>query len=595
MLNFLKFISYFRFRRIRNRFLAVMIALSLPPIFIIGVVSYHTSKETLVENHLQSNENNLKSISEKADLLLRNVINMERFILSNEDLRQQLIESGSISDVEQESLKLGTSSKLQKIMSDYVVEQKYIDSVCLFDNHFRAVCYGRSDNAGRYEKENKSSEIRSSEWYQKALNAKGKEIFFHDNVLDDQDVNKTFSSVKLLRNPVTSDQEKIGLLIVNINKSMFSDMMNRTNNDEYIILDSTEEEVKPVYFSNPTFYKDLSKKNLSDISNIMQEEEFVVSHYTNKTTDWIFAYLIKEEELFKQPHKIRAVTNLIAVLIAISAVILSVILSDTISRPLRQLKRMMIAWAKGSNKFDEKFQDDEVGEIGETFKKMAVENKELNERLIKSQLKERETELRVLQSQINPHFLYNTLDSIYWMAMIHNHEDIGKMAISLSESFKIILSKGKEVIPLHKELKHIEYYMTIQNIRFGDRFTYIQEIDESLMDQEVLKLLLQPLVENAIYHGLEPKVGKGTILLTGRKENKEFVLFTVEDDGIGIKDMKMTEKGYGLGNVRERLAIYYGPTSSLKIESEINKGTKIIIRFNPNEGRWMKDVESRNL
>lgn len=594
MINLYKILSTFRFRKIRNRLLAVMVALSLPPIFIIGMVSYHTSKETLIENHLQSNEDNLKSISEKVDLLLRNVINMERYVLSNSDLMQQLIQSGSISDVEQESLKLSTSSKLQKIMSDYVVEQKYIDSVCLFDNYFRAVCYGRSDNAGRYERENKSREINSSNWYQKALYANGKEIFFHDNVLDDSDLNKTFSSVKILRNPVTSDQEKIGLLIVNINKLMFSDMMNRTNNDEYLILDSTDEVIKPVYYSDSSIYEEIVGENFSHISSNLKKEDFVVSHYTNETTGWTFAYLIQEEELLKQPHRIRAVTNLIAVLIAISAVILSVILSDTISRPLLQLKQMMIAWAKGLSKFDEKFQDDEVGEIGETFKRMAVENKELNERLNKSKLKERETELRVLQSQINPHFLYNTLDSIYWMAIMNNHESIGKMAISLSESFKIILSKGRELIPLYKELEHIDHYMTIQNIRFGDRFTYIKKIESSLMDQEILKLMLQPLVENAIYHGLEPKVGKGTICLTGKKEN-EFVVFTVEDDGIGIKDMEMTEKGYGLGNVRERLDVYYGPTSSLKIESEINKGTKIIIRFNPNEGRWMEDVESRNI
>ncbi|OAS82585.1 MULTISPECIES: cache domain-containing sensor histidine kinase [Metabacillus] len=592
--KFHKFFLFFRIKKIRNRFLAVMIALSVPPIFIVGVVSYNTSKDTLIENHLQANETHLKTTSEKADFLLRNVINMERYILSNKDLRQQLIESGSISDMEQEALKLNMSSRLQQIMSDYVVEQKYIDSVCLFDNYFRAVCYGRSDDAGRYERENKRSEIIESDWYNKAVEAQGKELFFSDNVLEELNWNNTFSSVKLLRNPTSSQQETIGLLIVNINKSLFSEMMNETNNNEYLILDATTNEMKTVYASTPSYYEEVVGKDLPFIFEKKQEEDYVVSHYTNETTGWTFAYFIKEQELLKQPHQIRAVTILIALLISISAVILSVILSDTITRPLLRIKKMMVAWAKGSSEFNETFHDDEVGAIGETFKRMTAENKDLSERLIRSQLKERETELRVLQAQINPHFLYNTLDSIYWMAMIHNHEDIGKMAVSLSESFKIILNKGKEIIPLYRELKHIEHYMTIQNIRYGDRFTYIQEVDPLLMDQEILKLLLQPLVENAIYHGLEPKVGEGMIRVTGSKES-DFILFTVEDDGVGIKDMAMIEQGYGLGNVRERLTIYYGPTSSLTIKSEVNKGTKIEIRFNPKEGRWMRDAESRNI
>ncbi len=122
----------------------------------------------------------------------------------------------------------------------------------------------------------------------------------------------------------------------------------------------------------------------------------------------------------------------------------------------------------------ESFEEDEVGVIGETFKRITSENVQLNERLIHSQLKEREAELRTLQAQIKPHFLYNTLDSIYWMAVIQNNEDIAKMAVSLSESFKLSLNKGKETIPVFKELQHIEHYMTIQNLRYNERFQYIR-------------------------------------------------------------------------------------------------------------------------
>ena len=219
---------------------------------------------------------------------------------------------------------------------------------------------------------------------------------------------------------------------------------------------------------------------------------------------------------------------------------------------------------------------DEITVIGETFKRAMTENKELNEQLVRSQLKERESELKVLQAQIKPHFLYNTLDSIYWMAVLEGNENIAKMASSLAETFKLSLSKGKDSIPISEELSHIQHYMTIQNIRYQDKFKYIQQVDESLMDKHMLKLLLQPLVENAVYHGLELKVGPGTIWLTGKREGNEIV-FTVEDDGVGIADMEETKKGFGLQNVSDRLSLFYGALSSLTITS--NKGTKVEIRF----------------
>jgi two-component system sensor histidine kinase YesM len=178
------------------------------------------------------------------------------------------------------------------------------------------------------------------------------------------------------------------------------------------------------------------------------------------------------------------------------------------------------------------------------------------------------------------------------MAVMKNNPEIAQMAISLSESFKLSLNKGKETISLFKELKHIEHYMTIQNIRFNNRFQYVEEVDPDLKSMEILKLLLQPLVENAIYHGLEPKLGPGIVRLTGRIESGSMVVFTVEDDGIGISDIDAIDQGYGLGNVRERLKLYYGTTSLFQVTSEVNKGTIIEIRFDLSE-RWSgTDAES---
>ncbi|MDU5948358.1 MAG: sensor histidine kinase, partial [Paenibacillus macerans] len=208
---------------------------------------------------------------------------------------------------------------------------------------------------------------------------------------------------------------------------------------------------------------------------------------------------------------------------------------------------------------------------------------------VHTELKEREAELRALQAQIKPHFLYNTLDSIYWMATIQNNQDVAQMAFSLSESFKLSLNKGKETIPVYKELQHIEHYMTIQNIRYNHRFKYIEDVPSQIKSMEILKLLLQPLVENAIYHGLEPKVGEGTVSLQGAMEGG-FLTFVIEDDGVGIEDMEQTEQGYGLRNVKERIKRFYGEASELIIDSKPGSGTRVELRIQQNGNEVKLDV-----
>jgi two-component system sensor histidine kinase YesM len=288
-------------------------------------------------------------------------------------------------------------------------------------------------------------------------------------------------------------------------------------------------------------------------------------------------------DLLKQSNKIGIITASIAATIAIIALFISYILSGKVARPWVQLKKLTIDWAKGLWGSGGDHESDTIGAIGETFQRITVENKELNERLVHSQLKEREAELRALQAQIKPHFLYNTLDSIYWMAILQNNRDIAEIAVALSETFKLSLNKGEDLIPIAKELEHIHHYLTIQNFRYKNRFNYIEDVDPALLEKPILKLLLQPFVENAIYHGLEPKFGEGTIELKGRIDG-EWIIFTISDDGVGIEDLSATESGYGLKNVRERMMLLYGQDSTLTLTSKVNEGTCLEIRFREAKG-----------
>lgn len=575
--------SKLRFQKLRSRFLAAMIIVSLPPLFILGYISFNIAKSTLMETNAQTNEDHLETSSEVADLLLRNVVNLHRSIVMNDEIRGVLSSSNTGSGTQpifgQGSSLEWTPSRLQKVVNSNLSDTKFVNSICVFNLDFRTFCTGRSDDAGIYEKPNKQALIQQAEWYRDAFNAQGRVVFFGYDVLGES--KDSFSTVKLFRDASDPNGEPIGLLVVNVSKSIFNNIFNASNDyGGFMALEPDQGKTNIVFNNGMPDLPSSREGDLGAVLNELRDNGFLISQYQNQTTGWTFVHLIKIQELLKKSNRIAMVTTSIAVSMGFVALIVSIFISGSITRPLLQIKKMMVEWTKGTRDFTETFEQDEVGTIGETFKRLASENRDLNERLTLSELKEREAELRALQAQIKPHFLYNTLDSIYWMATLQKNNDIAQMAVSLSESFKLSLNKGKDMISVFKELKHIEHYMTIQNIRYGNRFQYVEEVEPSIMGMEIMKLLLQPLVENAIYHGLEPKVGDGAIRLTGRWED-EFLIFTVEDDGVGMEDMKRTEQGYGLRNVRERLLLYYGASSSLTISSRVNEGTKIEIRFNP--------------
>ncbi|MEH7250805.1 histidine kinase [Neobacillus niacini] len=575
----------FQVEKVRYKYFILMMCLSTIPILLLGFISYNIAKDTLVKNQIETTQSHLKTSSEAADLLFRNISNMERLISWSKGVRQELINSTQNTGAGGEVLNETTTERMQNLISSYLIDTQDINSVCLFDVNFRSVCYGNSKGTGKFTNGSIHKNISETDWYKKSVEAKGKPIFLSSNVLVESQSADTFSSVKLLRDPERLfDPQTIGLLVVNINKSMFSRVFNETDNSNFMILD-TMDRVEPIYQYPHAFHEDVDfKGGISSTYNKLEEKGYVVGSYKNRTTGWTFTNVIKEKELLKQSNQIGLITASIALGIAVIALYSSFVLSGSVTRPLIQLKKLTVDWAKGLWNPRGGSPKDDIQSIGETFQRITIANKELNEQLVRSQLKEREAELRALQAQIKPHFLYNTLDSIYWMAIMNDNEDIAKIVVSLSESFKLSLNNGEDLISVSKELDHIRHYITIQNYRYDNRFKYIEDIEPDIIERKILKLLLQPIVENAIYHGLESKIGKGTITLSGKLES-EWMIFTISDDGVGIKDMESTKKGYGLANVLERLQLYYGPESSLTISSKVNEGTIVEMRFPEHTGR----------
>lgn len=280
---------------------------------------------------------------------------------------------------------------------------------------------------------------------------------------------------------------------------------------------------------------------------------------------------------------------LIGVLIIVVAVSAVMIVSGII-QPISQLNQATEKIAQGDfNARAQADSEDEVAELAVSFNKMAGSMQSLIDKVKEDERKMRKADLRLLQEQIQPHFLYNTLDTIVWLIESNEPDEAVTMVVTLSDFFREILSKGKEFISIKEEEKHISSYLQIQEMRYRDILEYDIQLDQVIYKYQILKLTLQPVVENALYHGIKYKRAKGCIHIHGEKEG-DIIRLTVRDDGVGMDEEELeqlrqqiekpcqeTEKGFGLANVNERIHMYFGPEYGMKIQSQKGKGTTVEI------------------
>ena len=224
---------------------------------------------------------------------------------------------------------------------------------------------------------------------------------------------------------------------------------------------------------------------------------------------------------------------------------------------------------------------------------MTSKVRELLDSKVREQENLKKAELKALQAQINPHFLYNTLDTIVWMAEANQTDKVIEIVRALSSFFRIALSRGKDWISIRQEIEHVRSYLYIQKIRYRDILDYEIEIDDSILDGTILKLILQPLAENALYHGIKNKRNGGTICVRARRAEQNLILLEVQDDGVGFTPYKLSkiqetlaantdeilrsESGFGLENVHKRIQLYYGKQYGVSVESQYLEGTRVTV------------------
>lgn len=342
---------------------------------------------------------------------------------------------------------------------------------------------------------------------------------------------------------------------------------------------------------NPVVYRvrtDRLTNPSGEMTQNIRSKEYKIIYGSSSLAGLKIIGVFSLDELFANVQLIRYYTVVIGGIMSVLALLTSLFFTSSISKPIRSLRSLMKSAEQGD--FEIEFvsrSNDEISQLGESFNHMIVNIKRLIEMLLLVQKSKREAELKTLESQIKPHFLYNTLETIQWMAKQHDAEDIVEIVKAMTNLFRISLNKGREIITVAEEVRHVESYLIIQKTRYEDKLNYTVDCDSAAEKYKIIKLILQPIVENAIYHGIKEKRGPGRIEIRVSAVGRCLRL-SVRDDGAGmppenvviLNDILSGKRvndlhGYGLQNVSERLKMAYGKQYGLKIESRLGQYTLV--------------------
>lgn len=423
------------------------------------------------------------------------------------------------------------------------------------------------------------SEIEETDWYQKTLEHPGLNWFanYQEETL--------FSARKLA---FSGAREGVNILYMDVDyQKLFTPYAETLISECGLYI--TDQDGKLVFeesrFSGKNQNYDLTYSEFLEQRDRGSTDYIILCEQSNTTgwTVWLYQPVGLAGEAMRPIGVMAGVTILICIFAAVLAYFIT---SGMVSSRIERLTHFMQEMQEGSMDMQMESDDrDEIGMLYRGFGSMMKRIRTLINEVYLSKITQKEAELKALQAQINPHFLYNTLSLINWKALAAGEEDISRMTLALSTFYRTALNRGRNVLQVETELSNTRAYLEIQSMLHDGDFDYEIEAQTEILQCESLKLILQPLVENAIHHGIEGKTdGRGKITVRGWKEDN-CVWFMVEDNGVGMeqevadKILTMESKGYGVRNVDERIRLCYGEKYAMKVESVVGKGTKMTIHF----------------
>lgn len=574
----------FQNSRLKTKLLCYFLSLVTIPLIGVGCFTYFFVEKVIERSTSQSVNQTLVQANETIEYYLRDLVNVAAVLNVNEQFKNMIkLEDEPLSQYE----KIKNEYAITNLLSSIVNTKREIYSVAVFTD--RSTYVSGSGNLDG---------MRKTGWFKSIREEKADKIFIANNSIFISSQPKYVYSLACTLKDITNGK-RLGVVVVNLDDKIIRRVLDKIDFGSKSSIFMLDQSNQIVYSRENNLLQNVDKKILdlinkgSDhtIQRIDGEKYFIIMH-TSSYSNWNIVWFIPYKVLIAKAVEIRNTIFLITIICIAVAFVISLTLASNITIPIKHLITDMNRVQQGDLAVRVNYRNFyELGQLSDNFNNMITEIKGLIQKVYDEQNAKRKAEIRVLETQINPHFLYNTLDSIKWVAILQKAENVGSMITSLVKLLQISLSGGSEFIDVAHELEHVKNYLEIQQFRYNDRFDAVFDIPDEILKYKTLKVILQPLVENALFYGIEPKKVKGTITISGGIEGDTLFLI-VKDDGVGMdcssiedllkrqKDSKnRMYKGIGIRNIDERIKLYFGNEFGVEFLSESGKGTQVKIRL----------------
>ncbi|NOU79005.1 HAMP domain-containing protein [Paenibacillus sp. LMG 31459] len=588
----MNFLRLYRNMKMKNKLMllnSLLILLTLSSVF---YISYSQSSKSL--NH--ENLNSTKQLLEQTESFLSYKISK---IL---DVSDSLVLDGNLNEM---LLRPVTDYSIHEQIRDFGNVSLNLSNLQMDDDIFRIRLYIPDELEYAYEMYNffPYSEFAASQEYEVLKQHIGKVLWITDkdalSSMKQSDV-RSVHSIRFIRNLGSLDV-RLGVLNVDVREDVLEDIVKRAitsvrgvaylqNSKGELIAESDQSQVLRWKLNLDKAAEIAGRDDNWEMLELGGEKVMAGAKQISGT-DWNLVSIVSLREIYASSYKVRNQIFIFIVPLAIALNILVYYISRSQTRRIGMVIRKMRKVQSGELipvNYDGS--RDEAGQLVENFNYMVEQMKIILEEQYTLGQEAKSSEMRALHSQINPHFLYNTLDLINWTAIKHDVPEISSLVQSLSQFYKLSLNKGEEIITVGKELEHVQLYVDIQNRRFGNTIHLLIDVDEALFEYSMPKITLQPIVENSILHGIrETEERRGEIFIYSFREHNAIVL-AVQDNGIGIPEERVhwfntpgetSEKqdGYGIRNINHRIQLLYGLSYGLHFESRLGEGTTVEIRI----------------
>ncbi|MFA9560603.1 sensor histidine kinase [Evansella sp. AB-rgal1] len=573
---------------IGNKLIFHFLLISILPSILLAVFVDWTVNKVIEQ---QVNENTMQlieKVNRSVENHIENVQNMTYFISLNPKMEDFF--NGNLSP---ETMDPDEKYEVTKFLQSFTTLYPEIAGILIVNDEGQYISnelYSRS-----------AVPLTQETWYRQAANNQGiatvigqpnnRRITSHVNYTD----NEVISVVRAIMDPTT--REAKGVVLIDLKLRVIAETVKdvRLGKTGYLMV--LDQQGDTIYSPTHSILQHLSFQdsfdgNYGTFTKDVNGDSYQIIFRKSTFTDWNTVGVFSTEDAVAEVQQIRFSLVTFVFFVCFFGITMSYFLSHSISKPISKLMRAMQKAESGDLTIQYKGAGrDEVGKLGRSFNSMIFQINKLMKLTEQQERKKREAELHSLQANIKPHFLYNTLDTIQWMARKKNAFEVAEMVGSLSKLFRIGLSKGGTIIPLREEIEHIKSYLQIQSTRYKNKLNYEIVISPETEELSVLKIVLQPIVENAIYHGIKERRGPGLISIETELRETMLVI-TIRDNGKGISCEKLHELrssldvflqenkqviGYGIVNVHARLKLTFGESYGLQLDSEENEGTVVTI------------------